>query len=97
MLSLTLSGCVTRQQIEASIWIDSGLPASACAGASDECKKDPVKCPEELWGWRYGKYRIVENDKLAFVAYCTIENGRWSSIETQKLKEILDKALPKKK
>lgn len=56
LISSSLVGCVTQQQVQADIWMNDSIPASVCA-------KDPQL-------QRYGMYRVVACSSKPTVAPC---------------------------
>jgi hypothetical protein len=86
-----LSGCPTRQEIKANLWLNSGLPA-------DLCKQLPeIK--------KYGMYRRLnddvcrENGKAVpcyeLQAYCNPQSQNYFSVLDTTLDKMLDAYLPK--
>jgi hypothetical protein len=92
---LLLTSCISREEVEAEAWLQSGLPANIC-------KEHP-----ELG--RYGLYRILNSGQTEFQSYCAqIPNtdgtagthnavADYTAFLTKKLQELLDKNLPKPK
>lgn len=92
ILIVSLSGCITRKEIEANIWLNNGLDVSLC-GQSKATSKHP-----ELWD--YGVYRKLDSGKFELVPYCARdEMGKpyitdFVSVHKEDLRRILDATLP---
>lgn len=83
VLSSLLSGCMTRSEVKAHIWLNNGM--------------DPELCAREPVLWNYGFYRKLNNGKLEFISFCDPRSRDWQAIHNRDLEEILDKLLPRKK
>ena len=87
---LLMYGCLTRKEVEVEFWSQSGLPKELCDSH-----------PELA---HYGIYRTLDSGKFEFLSYCTeIQNEKgemisavqgYTSVNTKKLKAILDALLP---
>lgn len=93
-LSMTLlSGCPSRKEVDAELWLNTGLPADICQ-----------KYPELADAGKFGIYRKLDTGKYEFISYCTeIPDGAggqkvavqgYTSINTQKLTSFLNDLLP---
>lgn len=88
-----LQGCPKRTDIEAEVWLNSGLP-------SDLCVSNPQLS-------KFGIYRKLDSGKYEFISYCTTvpdANGnqvnatqQYISINAEKFNHFLDELLPKGK
>src|SRR6516225_2517846 len=52
-----LPGCLTRQEVDAELWLHMGIPAKLCTD-------NPALT-------RYGIYRLLNTGESEFVSYCT--------------------------
>lgn len=74
-LMICLTSCLTRKEIEATIWLNNApIPASLC--------KDGVE--------KRGFYRRLDSGKIEFVSFCSPEAKHWLSIHKDDLQKILD-------
>lgn len=90
LLMVAVSGCPSRKEVDAELWLNTGLSPELCA-------KEP-----ELQ--KYGLYRRLDTGKYEFISYCTQvqdASGKpvnaaqgYTSINTKKLKSLLDDLLP---
>lgn len=90
---ILLQGCISRKEVVAEIWLQSGLP-------EDLCIREP-----ELQ--KYGIYRKLDSGKYEFISYCTeIQDDKgqkfpatqgYLSVKTEKFYSILDQLLPENK
>jgi len=84
LISLFFVSCVTREQIQATIWLnnfnDSIQPI---------CARDP-----ELKN--YGFYRKLNTGKIEFVSVCSLQAVHFVALPEKDFNNILDQALPKK-
>lgn len=90
-MPLLLTSCLSRQDVEAEIWLNSGLPPDICAQNPDLSK--------------FGIYRKLDTGKIEFISYCQqIPDAAGSmitavqlydSVNNAKLQNILDALLPK--
>ena len=79
---LLFFGCVTREKIEATIWLTNApLPLEYCE-----------QIPELKM---YGFYRKLNNNKIEFVSFCKKESRDFVTMPRSEFDEILDQALPK--
>ena len=88
---LLLQGCPSRAEIDAEIWLNSGITPDVCA-----------KYPELK---QFGIYRKLDTGKYEFISYCTTvpdANGnqvnavqQYLSVNAQKFNKFLDELLPK--
>lgn len=84
---LTLStGCVTRRQIEAAIWINNFYPDEG-ESISELCINDPRL-------ERYVFYRKLNNGKFEVISICDPNAGTMFSMTASDVKEMLDGTLP---
>jgi hypothetical protein len=72
---------VTRADIEAEAWLNSGLP-------SDICSLNP-----ELR--EFGLYRKLDDGRYEVIPYCAPQSRDYTAFRSDKLKEFLDALLPK--
>ena len=89
LLTPLLQACPKRQEIEAEIWINSGIPAQHCT-------------PEVA---KRGIYRRLNDDACRekgkppgcaeFISYCTPEVTNYIAFNKDKLRELLDEAFGK--
>ena len=81
-LLLFLCSCVTREKIEATIWLTNApLPLEYC---------DQI--PELR---QYGFYRKLDTGKIEFVSFCKKESRDFVTMPRSEFDKILDQALPK--
>ena len=80
-LLIFLSGCPTRQEIKANMWLNSGLPKELCD-----------KLPELK---AYGMYRKLNNGTYELQAYCNPQAQNYFSVHKDTLEKMLDAYLPK--
>lgn len=80
-LLIFLSGCITRQEIKANLWLNSGLPSALCE-----------QVPELK---QYGMYRKLNSGKYELQAYCNPQAQKYFSILDTELDKVLDGLLPK--
>jgi len=88
---LTLSSCVTRGQVRAEVWMQSGIPIELCHAQPD------LRL--------YGIYRKLDSGQYEFISYCdetADEAGKLSPnvqnyivFNAAKFYAILDQLLPK--
>jgi hypothetical protein len=72
---ICLTSCLTRKEIEATIWLNNApIPASLC--------KEGVE--------KRGFYRRLDSGKIEFVSFCSPEAKQWLSIHKDDLQKILD-------
>ncbi len=84
ILLFPLSGCVTRRQVQAAIWLNNApLPADLCRDV-----------PELS---RYGFYRRLNDGRLEFVSWCKEEAGQWFAIHKDDLERLLNQGIPEKR
>ena len=83
LLGLAISGCITRQEIDAHIWLQSGIPATVCQASPKIAKS--------------GIYRKLNNGKYEFISYCSPLIRHYLSIKDSEYEELLEKLLKKKK
>jgi hypothetical protein len=77
-----MSGCITRDEIDAVIFLNNGpLPSGIC-DREPELKK-------------YGFYRTLNSGKFEFMSFCHPKANKFLSAREDDLNEILDKTLPK--
>lgn len=91
LLMVTLSGCPSRKEVDAELWLNTGLPPEVCA-----------QHPEILQ--HFGIYRVLDSGKKELVSYCAVIQGSdgnpafaiqgYTSVNTKKLKGFLDDLLP---
>jgi hypothetical protein len=79
---LALTGCLSRKEVQATAWLQTGLPPEICASNPD--LKD------------YGIYRKLDSGKFEFVSICDKEITRWISIYDEDFKRILDALVPER-
>lgn len=72
--------CMTRQEIRAHLWENTGLPADLCA--SEPRLRD------------YGFFRRLDSGGFEFLGFCRPEALGMQSVTKESLKEILDATLP---
>lgn len=82
LLLPALSGCVSRAEIKAEIWLQSGLPKDLCERYPDIAKS--------------GLYRKLNSGKYEFLSYCKPQVKKYVSMHGDKFNEFLDETLPKK-
>lgn len=85
-----LSGCPSRQEVNAELWLNTGISA-------EECAKNP-----ELQ--KFGIYRLLDTGKYELISHCAQipdANGKpvnatagYTSINTEKLTNLLNALLP---
>jgi hypothetical protein len=81
IIVLALSGCVSREEINAKLWLSSGIQ-------EDICEKYPeIK--------RYGFYRKLNDGRYEIMSYCAKSAKKQISMLENDLNAILDKTLPK--
>lgn len=98
LISSCRTGDLKRRDVQAAVWLETGLPSDLCEQVTPECKLSPFNCTQaDFIGWRRGKYRKLDTGKEEFLAYCNIKNGEWTSIRTEYFKAVLDALLPEKK
>ena len=78
---LALSGCISRGQVRATVWLNNGLPDGIC-------DREPVL-------WDYGFYRKLKDGKFEFMSFCDPRAKDWVSIYKDDFERILDGLLPK--
>lgn len=79
---LLLSSCMTREKIEATVWLTNApLPLEYCQ-----------QIPELKL---YGFYRKLNNGKIEFVSFCKKESRDFVTMPRSEFDELLDQALPK--
>lgn len=85
MLSIVFffSGCVTREEVKAYVWLNNGMPAEICA-----------REPELL---NYGFYRRLNDDKFEFISFCDERAKNWLGIYKADFEKMLDALLPEKR
>jgi len=97
MLALSLSiilllgsGCLTRDQVQAEVWLQTGL--------------SPTECASNPSLDTFGIYRKLNDGTYEFISYCSVnpETGKpyvqdYIDFNAQKFQDILDKLLPTKK
>lgn len=81
ILCLAASCNVTREEIEATVWLNNFPPASLC-----------LTNPELS---QYGFYRRLNNGKLEFMSMCKKEARDFFAIPKADFNRLLDRALPK--
>lgn len=93
LLSLTvlISGCPSRKEVDAELWLNTGLPPEICAAHPEILK-------------HFGIYRLLDSGEKELLSYCTVikdADGKpafaiqgYTSINTNKLKKFLDALLP---
>lgn len=84
------AGCPTRKEVDAELWLNTGIP--------------PELCDSQPLLKTTGIYRKLDSGKTEFISYCTetpdatgaphpaLEN--YTTINTQKFKSFLDVILP---
>jgi hypothetical protein len=83
-----LLGCPSRKEVEAEVWLQSGIPAEICE-REPELKK-------------VGIYRKLSNGKFEVLSYCTLTVEApivpavqgYVTIHGKKFKKFLDELLP---
>lgn len=80
---LFLNGCISRQEIRANLWLNSGLPADLC-----------MRVPELQ---KYGMYRKLNTGKYELQKYCNPQAQHYFAVLDTDLNAILDALLPKEK
>lgn len=76
--TLSLASCITRKEIEATVWRNNApIPAAICAATP------------ELHD--YGFYRQLNDGGFEFVSFCAPEASQWLAIHESELKRILDR------
>lgn len=84
LLSVTiLQGCLSRKEVNAELWMESGLPADLC-----------TRFPELM---EFGHFRKLNSGKYEVVPYCDPNARDYSAIRNKKLNEWMDKYLPEGK
>jgi hypothetical protein len=92
IMLLSLSGCITRQQIRAFAWENNGLPEDLCGPSKEESPHPHL--------WDYGFYRRLNNGKLQFVPYCKRDEegkpfvSQYFSFHSDDVNRMLDGTLP---
>lgn len=74
--SLIVTGCITRGQIDASAWLNNGLPAELC-------QSDPRLMD-------YGFYRKLNTGHFEFIPFCDPLALHMTAFHDQDLEKILD-------
>ena len=82
-IAALMSGCVTRGEIEAAIWLNNGVP-------KEVCDREPILRD-------HGFYRRLNDGKLEFVSFCDPQAVDWLSMHKTDYVRLLDATLPKKK
>lgn len=81
LMALLVSGCVTRGELKASLWLNNGM--------------DPELCRTVPALSDYGFYRRLNDGRLEFISYCKPEAMKMSAVTDEDLNKILDSLLPK--
>ena len=74
-----LTSCVTKKEIEAALWLNTGLPKDVCEEHAETLK-------------RFGAYRKLDDGTYQIVSYCKKEIKDFYSIQKDDLKRLIDKA-----
>ncbi len=77
---VAFQGCITRPEVNAEIWLHTGLPADICALRADIST--------------YGIYRQLNDGQYEFLSYCKPEVVDYVLVNGVKFKAILDELLP---
>lgn len=91
LIALSCSGCPSRQEIEAALWLNNGLPADLCE--IDKPMEERSELAQRLW--RRGMYRELNTGKKEFLSYChptMLEMFGAYKVDTNR---IIDAYLPK--
>ncbi len=98
LIALGLSGCVTRAELRAALWLNNGLPADRCGPSQAESPEPDL--------WLYGFYRKLNDEAchdlgkppgcIEFVPFCDPRSKDWSSMYKDDLNKILDQLIPKR-
>lgn len=86
LATITLSGCVTRGQIEAAIWMNNGLDPALCGPSKAESKYPEL--------WDYGHYRRLNSGKFEFMPYCDPRSKKWLSMYERDFQRVMDGQVP---
>jgi hypothetical protein len=83
---LFLSSCITREEVDAVIWLNNfNDDKNSMAGV---CERNPeIK--------QYGFYRKLNNGKLEFVSICNTTARNYLAVQKDDFNRLIDKALPK--
>lgn len=83
---LFLSSCISREEVEAVIWLNNfNDESNSMAGV---CERNPeIK--------QYGFYRKLNSGKLEFVSICNQTAINYLGVQKDDFNRLLDKALPK--
>jgi len=75
---MTFQGCVSRQELNAAIWLNN-------APLPDElCDASPLNR-------LYGFYRRLNDGKIEFVSFCNPDAADWISMHKDDFKRLLDR------
>lgn len=78
--TILLQGCLSRKDVLAEVWLESGIPASACT-------------PEVA---KSGVYRKLNNGKYEFISYCNKNILNSVRFNGDKFYNVLNAELPDK-
>lgn len=79
-LSFVLSGCVSRDEVEATVWLHNRVP-------SELCEQHPSLKS-------YGIYRRLDQGGFEFVSWCDQKSSEWLLLHKDDFKRFLDELLP---
>ncbi len=83
LLAVASMGCISREQVEMSLFLNNGMDADLCAEPAS-----PV--------WNHGFYRKLNDGTLEFISFCDPRAKDWVAIHKDDLKKLLDKLIKKK-
>lgn len=82
LVGLVVSGCISRSEIQATVWLNNAPIPPALCDQSPELKN-------------YGFYRRLNTGKIEFVSFCSPLANRWISAFDDDFNRILDDTIPK--
>lgn len=82
LLSLLLSSCISREEVEAVIFLNNFHAMGPICERTPEIKQ-------------YGFYRKLNDGKLEFVSICNSTARNYLAVHKDDFNRLLDKALPK--
>jgi hypothetical protein len=88
IMVLSLSACVTRGEVDATIWMHNGLPEEMCVQASEN--------QAQGIGWDYGFYRKLKDGKLEFISFCDPTSKQWLAMHKDDYEKWMSLLVKKK-
>ncbi len=83
-LAISLTGCLSRKEIQASIWLNNApIPVELCE------EKPELK--------QYGFYRRLNDGKLEFISFCDPSAHKWLAMYETDFNRILDELIPRRR